>query len=84
MATISSRSGLRFILVNTTYKRAVTCYLEQGNEDVLHEIWGNDVIVEGKIRRDRLGRPMTIRNIRQLREMNESHGGSYLDARAYY
>ena len=79
--TISKHGGLRFNLFDTTYNRAVSCYLDIGKEDTMREMWGKSVIVEGDISRDNLERPVVIRHITDIREFQEGKRGSYLAAR---
>jgi len=79
--TIGRHAGLRFTLYDVVYNRAVSCYLEEGKEDIMREMWGKAVIVEGEIRRDANGRPVTIRHIHNICEIPENKPGSYLAAR---
>jgi hypothetical protein len=79
--TIGRHAGLRFTLYDTVYNRAVSCYLEEGKEEIMREMWGKAVVVEGEIRRDSRGRPVAIRHIRDIHETPESRPGSYLAAR---
>ena len=79
--TISRHKGLRFNLYDSMYNRAVACYLDQGKENIMRELWGKCAIVEGEITRDNLGRPVAIRHIRDVREAQEVKRGSYLAAR---
>ncbi|MBI2864015.1 MAG: hypothetical protein HYX94_05585 [Chloroflexi bacterium] len=51
--TITNRGGLRFDLCDTLHNNAVACYVEEGKEALLREIWGKSVVVEGEISRDR-------------------------------
>ena len=79
--TISRHKGLRFNLYDSTYNRAVACYLENDKEGIMREMWGKCAIVEGDITRDNLGRPVAIRHIVNIREAQEAKRGSYLAAR---
>lgn len=80
--TLTNRAGLRFNLYDTLHDHAVACYVEEGKEALLREIWGQTAVVEGEISRDRFsGRPVAVRHITTIRVLPEAGRGSYLDAR---
>ena len=80
--TLSNRKGLRFNLYDTLHDRSVACYVEEGKEDLLREIWGKRATVEGEVSRDKVtGRPVAVRRIAAIRIQPESQKGSYLKAR---
>ncbi len=54
---------------------------EEGQEDIMREMWGKLAIVEGEIRRDRNGRPIAVRHIHNMHEVPEGRRGNYLAAR---
>jgi hypothetical protein len=59
--TISSGHGkLRFTMYDAVSKRAVSCQLSPGSEKLMRRVWGKNVIVEGKVKRD----PVTGQAIR--------------------
>ena len=63
--TLSSRGGLRFTLFDTLFDRAVSCYLAEGQEELMRDVWGRMAVVEGLVTRDRAtGRPQVIRSVR--------------------
>lgn len=81
--TLSNRKGLRFILFDTLHDRAISCYLSEGQEERMREIWGKRAIVEGEISREKeSGRPLAIRHITDIKALEERQRGSYLRARA--
>ncbi len=68
---ISNRGSLRFSLFDVANDKAVSCYLQPGQENLMRDAWGRLAIVEGMVRRDpATGRPTTIRQVSavQLRE----------------
>lgn len=74
--TLSSRNGLRFTLYDTVHDKAVSCYLREGQEEMMRGIWGELAIVEGLVRRDAEdGRPRSIRQIHNVSRIGE--GGPY-------
>lgn len=80
--TLSSRKGLRFVLFDTLNDRAVSCYLSEGEEEEMREMWGKRAIVEGEISREKeSGRAVAIRHITDIKVLFESERGSYLRAR---
>lgn len=60
--TLSSRTGLRFILYDVL-GRGIPCHLSRGNEDMMRDAWDKWVIVEGRVRRDHTGKPVSVRDI---------------------
>lgn len=79
--TLSNRGGLRFTLYDLLHDRAVSCYLQEGHEEIMRDAWGKVAVMEGWVSRDPLtGRPITIRQVSTVRVMPESKG-SYRDAR---
>ena len=80
--TLSSRSGLRFNLYDTVHDRAVTCYLEPGQEEIMREAWGSRATVIGRVSRDALtGKPISIRDIRQVELLDDVSPGTYRQAK---
>ncbi len=80
--TLSSRSGLRFNLYDTVHDRAVACYLEPGQEEIMREAWGNLATVVGRVSRDpKTGEPISIRDIRQVELLDDVAPGTYRQAR---
>jgi hypothetical protein len=80
--TLSSRGSLRFTLYDLLHDRAVSCYLTSGAEETMRDVWGKLALVEGWVKRDaQTGRPITIRQIRNVTLLAEYPSGSYRDAR---
>ncbi len=80
--TLSSRAGLRFNLYDTVHDRAVTCYLKQGQEDVMREVWGNWATVVGTVSRDSVtGKPISVRHIQKVERVYDVGSRSYQEAR---
>lgn len=80
--TISRHKGLRFNLFDFVFNRAVSCYLAEGQEGIMREMWGKSAVVDGEITRDSSGRPISVRNITKIAEVKAGKRGSYLAARA--
>ena len=70
--TLSNRRSLRFTLFDVMHDKAVSCYLEEGYEHIIREVWGHEAIVEGLITRDpESGRPTTIRQISHIEVISD-------------
>ena len=80
--TLSNRGGLRFNLYDAVHDRAVGCYLLQGQEELMRKAWGRRARVSGSISRELpTGRPLAIRQIRNVEILEESAPGSHRLAR---
>ena len=65
--TLTNRVSLRFTLFDAFYDRAVSCYLNEGNDDIIREVWGRRAAVEGLVTREpENGRPVSIRGISSI------------------
>lgn len=73
--TLSSRTGLRFTLYDV-FGRGIPCHLQKGDEELMRGAWDKWVVVEGRIRRDATGKPISIRKITnvEIREPGEPQG----------
>jgi len=82
---LSRRRGLRFTLYDLLYDKAVSCYLEPGHEDIMRDVWGKRAIVHGRVRRDPLtGRPLSVRNVTEVRVVTEGRRGDWRAAEGAY
>ncbi len=78
----TSRGGLRFTLYESLKGRAVSCYLAEGQDDLITSNWGKLVFVVGRVTRDpETGRPLAIRRITEIREVPDSSPGAWRNAR---
>jgi hypothetical protein len=70
--TLSKRSGLRFTLYDTLNDRAVSCYLAEGSEPTMVDVWGKVATVEGWVSRDPIsGRPLAVRRITNVEAVED-------------
>jgi len=70
--TLSSRGGLRFTLFDIHQDKAVSCYFEEGKQNIVRDLWGRLAIVEGVVTRDPItGRPLTIREVNEITPFSE-------------
>jgi hypothetical protein len=80
--TLTSRSRLRFTLYDRLYDRAVSCYLTEGREPEMREMWDKLATVEGWVTRDPLsGRPLAVRRITNVTRLDEAAPQDYTRAR---
>lgn len=81
--TLSNRGSLRFTLYDLLNNKAVSCYIAEGKEETLRNIWGRMAVVEGLVTRDSVnGRPISIRQVRNIIPQQEPCiGHDYQDAR---
>jgi hypothetical protein len=79
--TLSSRGGLRFTLFDSLHDRAVSCYLQEDQEEIMRGAWGRWARVHGWVSRDELtGRPFAVREIQKVEVLPEWEPGSYRKA----
>ena len=80
--TLTNRAGLKFNLYDALFDKAVACYLQQGQEELMREVWDRRVEVSGSIsRQTKTGRPISVRNILRVMPIQEAGTGSYYNAR---
>lgn len=77
--TLTKRNGLRFTLYEFLNDRAVSCYLQPGQEEQMRNIWGRRAIIEGCVSRDQHGHPISVRQIANIIPIVEE--GDYTQAR---
>ena len=79
--TLTKRNALRFTLYDALRDRAVSCYLQEGQEDIMREVWGKQAIVEGWVSRDPTdGHPVAVRQVSRVTPIVKQ--GDYTLARA--
>ncbi len=65
--TLTNRGSLRFNLYDTIHDRAVACYLESDQKELIRNMWGRRASVVGQVSRDRdTGRPLSVRQIVEI------------------
>jgi hypothetical protein len=80
--TLSRRDGLRFTLYDALNDKAVSCYLKPGFEEIMRNVWGRLATVTGVVRRDAVtGRPLSIRQVTEVRPLPEGSLGDWRAAR---
>jgi hypothetical protein len=77
--TLTNRYGLRFTLYDSLHDRAVSFYLQPGQEEMMRDNWGKRCVVEGWVTRDpNDGHPIAIRRVTKVTPIEE---GDYRQAR---
>lgn len=80
--TLSSRNALRFVVYDHIHDRAVSCYLVEGRESMMRQMWDRVATVEGWITRDpTTGRPLTVRQVSEVTPLTEVGPADYMKAR---
>jgi hypothetical protein len=80
--TLTSRNSLRFTLYDHIHDRAVSCYLVEGRESMMRQMWDRVATVEGWISRDpETGRPLTVRRVSNVTALAEVEPQDYMKAR---
>jgi hypothetical protein len=83
--TLTSRNSLRFTLYDHIYDRAVSCYLVEGRESLMRQMWDRVATVEGWISRDpKTGRPLTVRRVSNVTALTEVEPQAYTKARGAF
>lgn len=78
--TLSSCTGLKFTLYDV-FGHGIPCHLREGDEDMMRDAWDKWVVVEGRIRRDVTGKPISIREIMDVVTREPGAPGDYRKAR---
>ena len=80
--TVSNRGRLRFNLYDSIFDRAVGCYLQSGQEEMVREVWGRRARVSGIVAREAdSGRALAVRDILEIEILGDAAPGSYRLAR---
>lgn len=80
--TLSNRGSLRFTLYDLIHDKAVSCYLAEGRESLMVDLWGKLAVVEGLVTRDdRTGRVKSVRQVRRVSAQSERSVGGHTLAR---
>lgn len=79
---LNNRGNLNFGLYDNIFDKRVNCYLKSGQEEMVRNLWGKDVIVEGNVSRDEdTGLPKSIRDITKIEVQKEFKVPPYEAAR---
>jgi hypothetical protein len=77
--TLTSRNGLRFTLFDSLNDRAIYCYLDPGQHEMMRDMWDQRAVVQGLVTRERqTGRPTEVRHITRVEPVGP---GDYKRAR---
>lgn len=83
--TISKRKKLSFTLWDSLFDKPVSCYFKEGQENIMRDVWGRTVIVSGRVgRRTDTGRPIVIRDVKNVRLIENIEPGSYRKAKGIF
>lgn len=80
--TLTSRNSLRFVIYDHIYDRAVSCYLIEGRQALMRQMWDRMATVEGWVSREPdSGRPLTVRRVSSVTALTEAEPDAYKAAR---
>jgi len=80
--TLTSRNALRFSIYDHIHDRAVSCYLVEGTQAMMRQMWDRFATVEGWVTRDpESGRPLTVRRVLNITALPEVEPDAYKRAR---
>ena len=83
--TLSMRKKLNFTLWDALFDKPVGCYFKEGQEDIMRNAWGKHAIVSGRVGRHAdTGRPVVVRDVKQIRLLKDVEPGSYRRARGVF
>jgi len=83
--TLSKRKKLSFTLWDSLFDKPISCYFKEGQEDIMRDSWGRRAIVSGKVgRRIETGRPIVVRDVKQVRVIEDVEPGSYRKAKGVF
>lgn len=78
---LPSGDSLRFTLYDAVHNRAVACYLDESQQEMMRNVWDRRASVEGWVTRDTAtGRPISIRRVRHITLLDEVVPGSAMRA----
>lgn len=67
LESISSRQGIKAVIYDDLFDKAVRLNLDETWHDRIQELWSRDVMASGLIRRDPpTGRPLSVRDLRSI------------------
>lgn len=79
---LSRRRGLHFNLYDSLHDRPVSCYVSGEHADLMRDIWGRRVIVQGLVSRDaERGWPFAVREVTRIEPVPEAVPGAWRKAR---
>lgn len=80
--TLTNRKSLRFVVYDHLHDRAVPCYLVEGREAMMRQMWDRVATVEGWVTRDPgTGRPLAVRRVSGVTPLTEVEPDAYKRAR---
>jgi hypothetical protein len=82
VGTLSRRKTRFFVLYDQLFHRPVRCYMTEGHEQNLRDIWGKDVVVTGLVYREPAsGQPLEVREVVDIQVVEAARAGGYKRAR---
>jgi len=83
--TLTKHKHLSFTLWDSLFNKAINCYVKEGEEENMRNVWGKKAVVSGRVGRNpATGRPVVVRDVRYVRPLEEVEPGSYRKARGTF
>lgn len=83
--SLSMRNQLQFTLWDSIFDKAVKCYLDKGQEEIMRDVWGRRAVVFGRITRNpENGLPINVRDITDIQIVPQVDPESYKQARGMF
>ena len=80
--TLQRHPTLKFALYDSLFAKAVKCHASPAQEEEMRQAWGKTVIVSGLVGRNaNTGKPVDIKDIREITIVVDMPPGSYRNAR---
>lgn len=80
--TLSRRQSLRFIVYDDLFDKAVKCFFEESQREMMRDVWDKKVVVTGKVVRNSTdGRPIEVREIENVKIISDRPRNSFRRAR---
>jgi hypothetical protein len=80
--TLTNRGGLKFTLYDSIFDAPISCYLNEGQEEIMRGVWGRKVTVSGLIGREPYQkRAVVVRQIEKIDVIEDVTPGSYRQAK---
>lgn len=80
--TLTNRTRLKFTLYDSTFDSPISCYLHEGQEEIMRGVWGKKVTVSGLIGREPYQKhAVVVRQIENIDIIKDTPAGSYRHAK---
>lgn len=75
--TLSKRRGYKIVVYDDIWGRPIHCYLSPEQENLMRNAWGKRVLVAGFIERNERGEPVKVRDVHEIKILEDAQPGDY-------